>query len=491
MSRAAALKLERAGDLTGALEQYQAALRLAPDDPALLADIARLAERMDMPDVAAALWSKVGGLEGVDGEARALSELGRFDEAAAVLQTAITSNLEEPRLWGALGVTLTQQGRPDTALTFLDEALRLDPSLASATYNRGCAHFDLGHWEQAQTDLAAAAALAKRPADRAMIDFAAATLSLARGDLAAGWDAYETRLSLDVGKPVVFEGAGAPWTPDADLMGKRLLVLAEQGLGDEIMFANLLPDVLEALGPDGRLAVAVDPRLIELFTRSFPGAEIVAHATRREGARLHRSAPGAGPADLWAPMASLTRRFRRSLDSFPARPAYLTPDPVRVVHWRGWLGEGPPAVGVTWRSGKQLGDRRRGYMPLPDWQAVLAVPGVRFVNIQYGEAGDELARLDAMSGGRIITPPLDIRDDIDDLAALCAALDGVVAAGNATAALAGACGCRTVIITGAHAWPRLGSPANPWFPSALALAPAAPGDWSSVGRAAAALVAQM
>jgi hypothetical protein len=66
----------------------------------------------------------------------------------------------------------------------------------------------------------------------------------------------------------------APLWKGEPLEGKRILVVAEQGLGDEFMFANILPDLQDAVGPDGKLDIAVDPRLIALFQRSFPNADV-------------------------------------------------------------------------------------------------------------------------------------------------------------------------------------------------------------------------
>jgi Tfp pilus assembly protein PilF len=491
-----AAKLERAGDLAGALAEYQTAIAASPDDPDLLASVAHLAERMELQETAAKLWEAVGRLqparlEAVDGRARALRELGRFEDAISVLRQAITENPAEPRLWNTLGVTLVQDSQTELAMTFFDEAIRLDGRSATARYNRGGANFDLGRLEAAQDDYASARKLARRPADIAMIDFAAAMLSLARGDVGAGWDAYEARFARDLASAVVFDAPGRRWAPTTPLAGKRLLVVAEQGLGDELMFANVLPDVLDELGPDGRLTVAVEPRLVELFRRSFPGATVAAHPTGRHRGKRHRSVPGvaAQSIDCWTPIASLNRRYRRSAADFPSTAGYLKPDPERVAHWRRWLGEGPSAVGITWRSGKLLGERRRNFPTLDRWVPLLKTPGVRFVNLQYGDCAEELRALGELSGAEILQAPgLDIREDIDDLAALIGALDLVVGVGNATAALAGASGRPLVLITGPSAWPRLGSDGYPWYPSARVLAASAFGDWDQVMAQAATLV---
>lgn len=490
--RARALKLERAGDLPGALDAYQAAVALTPEDPELLASLALIAERMALHEIAERLWARLPGLAAVDGRARALRELGRFDEAVEILKQALLAHPEAAPLWNTLGVTLVQQGAPELSITFFDEALRLDPGHARALYNRGGAWFDLARLDAADADFTAARKLARRPLEAATIDFAAATLALSRGELAAGWDAYEVRLSRDWPGSAAFEGSGKRWTPGARIAGRRLLVLAEQGLGDELMFANVLPDVQAALGREGRLAAAVDPRLVELFRRSFPDVEVTAHATARDGLRPRRTAPEAGAADLWTPMGSLCREFRRSPEAFPSTTGYLKPDPARVAHWRAWLGAGPPAVGVTWRSGKLLGDRRRHYPPVEAWTPLLAVPGVRFVNLQYGDCGPELEALGRLAGRPLLQAPgLDLREAIDDLAALTVALDLTVAVANATGALAGACGASLALIGAPWAWPRLGTDRYPWYPQAAALAPPALGDWAPVMAEAAERVGRL
>jgi tetratricopeptide (TPR) repeat protein len=496
LARGAAL--ERARDFPAALEAYETALRRAPGDAQVLAALAACAGRMDMHETAAELWAQVAAvapdrLDAIDGQARAWRELGRFDPAIALLREAILARPQEAKLWNALGVALTQAGRAEEAIAFLDEAVRLDGRDATPVYNRGGARFDLGDLAGAEADYRAALRLARKPSDIAQIQFTAAVLALAKGDLAAGWEAYEARHARHLASAVAFDTAlGRRWEPGMPLAGRRLLLVGEQGLGDEIMFASLVPDVIEALGPEGRLTLAVEPRLTALFARSFPTARVIAHMTEPGRERSRRTAPGlARPGDLWAPLGSMTRRFRAALADFPDA-AYLQPDPARVAAWRAWLGEGPPAVGISWRSGKMLGDRRRQYPPPEHWRLLLATPGVRFVNVQYGDCAEELAAFRAGAGCQILEAPgLDLRDDIEGLAALCAALDLTVCVANATGALAGACGAPAVLISPPAAWPRLGTDRLPWYPQAQTVTAAAFGAWGPAMAQAAARVAQL
>jgi hypothetical protein len=195
--------------------------------------------------------------------------------------------------------------------------------------------------------------------------------------------------------------------------------------------------------------------------------------------------------DLWCPLGSLPLGFRQRLEAFPDA-AYLTPDPERVRRWRDWLGPARPAVGITWRSGKISGERRRFYPPLADWAAMLRTPGVSFVNLQYGDCADDLRTLNEMSGVAVREPPgIDLKADIDDLAALCAALDLVVGVQNATGALAGACGAPLVLLAARDSWTRFGTSRFPWFPSARACIPPSYEEWAVAMAEAAAQVSAL
>lgn len=489
--RLKAARLEREGDLAGAFQAYEAAVALTPQDPELLTALADLAGQLEMHDTAVQLWAHLSladpnGCATALGYGRALLAAAQFPEAIEVVKSALLAHPTEPRLWTTLGLALTYAGRAGEALTFFDEGVRLGPGLPGALYNRGLALCELGQLKLAEADFQAACKLSKKASERATIEFSLATLALARGDLGLGWSLYERRLSPDWPRSVAFQGAGKRLSPAEPLGGRSLLVLAEQGVGDEILFANTLPDLIGELGPKGRLVLAVDPRLVDLFRRSFPAAEVCAHATPKLGGRARRQTgvPVSGRIDVWTPLASLAQRYRPAVTDFPRAP-YLQPDRTRIAHWRAWLGDQRPAVGITWRSGKLSGDRRRFYPALAHWAELLQTPGVQFVNLQYGDCAEDLARLQELSGVEIRQPPgLDIKDDLDDLAALCCALNGVVSVQNATGALAAACGAPTAFVAGPGSWTQLGQDHAPWYAEAPMCVTGDFGDWTPALRAA-------
>ncbi len=503
--RRRAVMREAAHDLAGALDAYDQALKRSPDDIGLFYDLGRLALQMEMPQVAEAFYRRCieaapGDHAALNGLARALSDQHRYDEAVGALRLALTTAPGEAILWNTLGTLLVRRGDSALALTMFEEAVRLDPGFALAVYNRSGARMDLGRLTEALHDCEAAIALAEAddafstsatPADVAMMRFARATLLLCLGRLEEGWTAYAARLSPDFpGRAdVVVE---VPSLIDGDpLSGRALLVVGEQGLGDEVMFATLLPDLIEALEPGGRLSLAVEPRLVPLFRRSFPGAQVSGHVTTKDISGVHRRLEPFGQVDAWAPLGALPPRFRNGVAAFPNHPAALTADADRVAFWRAALNamSDKPKLGVTWRSGLLTGERRRAYAPLPLWREVFASPGVSFVNLQYDSTEAELAEIEASMGVRSWRPPgIDLRRDLDDLAALTCALDLVIGCANATTNIAAACGAPTWIVTGPSWWPMLGTEGLPWYPSARVFTAPAFDDWSpAMAQVAAAL----
>jgi hypothetical protein len=262
--------------------------------------------------------------------------------------------------------------------------------------------------------------------------------------------------------------------------------VGEQGLGDEVLFANILPDVVEALGPEGRLTLALEKRLTPLFQRSFPAARITHHYTWEQDGRTLRRVPMLGEMediDLWAPLASPLQRFRPAVDAYPARPSFLTPDPDRVAHWRAVLAEAPtgPKVGILWKSLNLDGARLRYFSPFDGWAPVLTTPGVTFVNLQYGDSDKEMAEARERLGVELWRPPgIDLKNDLDDVAALACALDVVLGPANATTNIAAACGANVWLISTPGAWPKLGTDHYPWYPAARLFNAPADDPWGAV-----------
>jgi hypothetical protein len=373
---------------------------------------------------------------------------------------------------------------------FFEEALRLDPKAAKARYNRAGALSELGRNRLAVMECEAAIAAAGLESDIAMMKLARSAMLLAVGDLEGGWEAYEARHDPHYREALHFLTEAPLWTPEMDLEGKTLLIFGEQGIGDEILFASLLEDVQAAVGPQGRIILAVEKRLRPLLERSFPGVQTLDHITGKIDHVTMRSVILDRPwsqIDAWAPIGSLLRRFRRRIEDFPARPAFLKADPEAVARWRARLAELPgQKVGVVWKSGVKATKRVRYFARFEDWAPIFQTPGVSFITLQYGDAAEELAFARKVFGVEIWTPPgVDLKNDIDELSALTAALDLMIGPANAATNLSAALGVETWILTYPNAWTRLGSEHYPWYPSARAFTLDPKAGWGQATEATA------
>ena len=484
-----AIARERAGDFINSITCYQSALALLPNQAEVANDLGRLAFRMGMKAEAEKLFrhfltAKPNHPEGANNLACAIRDQDRAEEAIEVLRPAIEAHPDMAMPWNTMGTIVTEQGDLATARLFFDEALRLQPSFPKAQYNRGNVRLSLGDPAGALVDCDVALSGVTAEDERQMMRLSRSTMLLELGRTAEGWEDYEARRHPLFADCTQYQAPGAPWTLETDLAGRSLLVFGEQGLGDEVMFANLVPDLIKALGPQGRLVLAVEKRLVPLFQRSFPQVEVGAHATYGVAGRSVRVAPFLDEADapeLWAPLGSLLRGFRPSVDTFPTEPGYLKPAADRVAHWGQVLKTAPAGlkVGLLWKSGLMNSARRRFFSAFEAWREVLATPGVTFVNLQYGDCAAELEQARQEMGVDIWTPPgIDLKQDLDDVAALTCALDLTIGFPNATVNLAGACGASAWVTSAPGAWPRLGSDHYPWYPQMRVFTADALGDWS-------------
>jgi tetratricopeptide (TPR) repeat protein len=482
---------DKAGDLKGALQCYEAAVQLLPDQEDLANDLGRLAYRLGLKPLAEQLFARYaaarpGDVDAANNLACAVRDQFRHAEAIEILRGAIHANPKSAMLWNTLGTVQTELGEFETASLFFSEALNCDEGYFRARYNRGNAKIALGEPEAAIVDHDTAISQVRLPEERAMMQLARSTLLLNLGRITEGWEAYEARLDPAYADLTHFMVDRPRWKPEDDLDGRSLLVMGEQGLGDEVLFANMLPEIIHALGPQGKLWLAVEQRLVPLLQRSFPDAAVGAHASYKVNMRTCRAAPFVGDQkkiDLWTPFGSLLQRFRPSVDSFPDRRAFLVPDPERVRHWQGVLAAlGPgPKVGLVWKSLRIDTARARYYSPFEAWAPVLNTPGVRLVNMQYGDCTAEIEAARSQLRVEIFEPPgIDLTQDLDEVAALSSALDLVIGPANATSNIAAACGVESWLISTPGAWPKLGTSRYPWYPSMRVFDPPGYNRWEPV-----------
>jgi len=384
----------------------------------------RLAEAIQCFSSAAALRPQ--DAETLNNLGIAWKEGGRLDLAVAAYRRAIEARPDFAIPWFNCGNAHREDNRLVEAADCYEEARRRDPGNLQILVNLAVTLKHLRRLDEAADCLNE---VLERSPELPAARFDRSLILLLRGELETGWDEYEWRLRQE---PISAPCGSQRWDGTA-LNGRSILVLSEQGIGDEVMFGSCLPQLAQEAS---RCVFQCDPRLLPLVSRSLPGITAVAKTTAA-------TVPSDTAYDVHEFLGSLPRRFRRTLGDFPRQAAYLRPDPGRVAEWRSKLARlgGTLKVGISWRGGKDRETQRQRSIPVEHWKPVVQVPGVRFVNLQYGPAAADAALFRerfgiALDDGADCDPVA----DLDGFAAKLAALDLVISVDNSTVHLAGALG---------------------------------------------------
>lgn len=490
-----AICLEKTGEVSQALNAYQAALQRLPNETDIAHDLGRLAQRLGYLEIAEKLLLKylaanLGHVEATNNLACVLRDQNRYEDAIALLSPLLEIEPETAVLWNTLGSVMNDRGQPDQALIFFEEALRLDPDFAKARYNRAAARAPMGQVAEAIDDIDAALPGAEPGYESAMMRMARAILMMQQARIPEAFDAYEVRLDPHLPDAMRVAVDAPRWDPKTlPIKGRRLLVVGEQGIADELIFANALNDVIEAVGPEGQVYLAVEARMVGLYQRSFPRAIVGGHRAIRLEGRLTRFMPfiddmieAGEKIDAWTPIASLMAVYRPSVASFPTHEGYITPDPARVAYWKAELEKLGPGlkVGLHWKSLVMTGARAAFFASgFQLWRPLLTAPGCVMVNLQCGDVSADLAEAEA-AGIRIWTPPINLKDDLEDVVALSVACDVVVGPGIAGTNMAAAAGARTWMVAAPDDWHMMNTDRYVFYPAASIFVRDAVDGWPGV-----------
>ena len=420
-------RLHAAGDIAGALAEYEKGLT-------------------DAPQFAAG--HMILGL--------ALAGMQRYQEAEVSLQRALQLDQTLADAHLAIGKLRAVEGDLLATVRACKTALRHDPRNIPALCELWMSADKLGLLQE-RVDAGRRYVALKPEHKEARWDLALHELTI--GDLNAGWEGYVARWSHPYYRTWRYELPAPEWAGE-DLTGKHILVWREQGIGDEIMFASCVPQLVAAAG---RVTVACTDRLVPLFARSFPDAHVI------DARRITPPDVESFDIDYHAAAGALPRYFRPTVASFPTAPAFLSADTAKVRAWRDRMTTLAAGlrVGISWRSGMMTAERAKNYATLDNWGPLLQTPGVTFVNLQYDDCALALATAEDRFGVHVHAwPDLDLRNDLDGTAALISTLDLVITIGNAVGELSGALGIPTWRLSPSpiREWTMLGTDHRPWFP---------------------------
>ena len=440
-----AIALAELGRHQDALATIDRVVRLRPDDPttllnrgSILVQLGRLTEALADYDRAAFLSPDQAPIH--INRANLLMDLRRPAEALLAYDRALALRPNHPPTIADRGNALLGLDRPDEALAAYDAALQRDPNNAHTLDHRGKALQALGRLDDAMRSYDTAIRLVSNvPGFRVHRGLCRLLL----GDFERGWQDYEHR-----------RAPPHPRWPDT-IAGKTVLLTAEQGLGDVIMFARYAA-MVKAGG--ATVLLRVPAPLLRLMT-TLPGVD-----------RLLTDEPA--DFDFACPLMSLPLGF----GTHPGKVPYLSADPALMLRWADRLPTGGRRkVGLVWSGNADHPNDRNRSIPLARF-ARLIEGDADFVGLQTDvRPADEPALRD------ILMPDAEERD-FADTAALIALMDVVVTVDTSVAHLAGALG-KPVWILLPHdpdwRW-MLGRADSPWYPTARLFRQSRVGDWDGV-----------
>lgn len=392
-------------------------------------------------------------------------ELGEHDLQMKNCLQAVSKHPNSALAFNNLGSAFVELAMFEEAKAAFNKCLLLDPSSFEAQFNlakiasrTGDSQLALEYLETAKAQNAG-----KNQRQSDMLDLQLGIEYLICGRIKEGWVLYEKGFSpaipASLARGPQRQFSVPMWDGQSLSSGERLMIWREQGVGDEIRFASLIPLLPESVR--NNLVIECDQRLVNLFARSMPEV------------RVRAESQSISDFDYHLPIGSLPRLLMNSVNVLRDAPPLLKPDPTDVEKFAGRLAQfkDRKLVGICWRSHKLSATRNKKYTALEDWRGILSIPGAVFVNLQYGECEEEIQQIERELGIRILRwPDLDLMNDFSGTAALIKNLDLVISISSAVVPLAGAVAAKTLCITYQN-WVLLGEKnIYPWFPSVTPLA---------------------
>jgi Tfp pilus assembly protein PilF len=471
------------GRLDEAAECYRNAIALSPQLAIANYNLGNVLHAQDKLNDAAASYERALALKPDLAEAHynlgnVLQAQDKLDGAVACYGRALALEPEKYEALHNLGNALQSQGKLEDAMARYEQVLAIQPAYAKAHYSLGGILHSLGNLDEASARYRTALALQPGFPEAA---FSESLAQLLQGQFETGWHNYEWRWQTKEQTPPMRTYEQRLWTGEKLATG-RLLIWGEQGIGDEIMFAGLMPDAIRT----GNCCILdCDARLKPLFARSFPDIQVVS-------SHVSGNDPGRNPDLLVAahlPSGSLPGLFRTTSAAFAATTSpYLIADPLERERFRHRYTDCDRRrlVGLAWYTNNRKTGRYRS-MDLSLLAPLFAQSDIQWVSLQYGdhdwlENQATVASAPIFADRLVIDRSVDQFSNIDLFAAQIAALDLVVTIDNSTAHLAGALGVPVwLLLPFAADWRWLQTREDsPWYATMRLFRQPTRGDWQSV-----------
>lgn len=392
--------------------------------------------------------------------ATAYTGVGKLDESIEMLQQVLPLYPDSSDLWNVLATQVRARDGVAASNVFFEEAMRLSPKDLKVVSNYAISFVQTGKFRKAlELNIRAVELDPEVPEPHIGV----AQLCFLEGQMEKGWSHYKHRLNprRTRNQTQIYTHGLEAWEGQ-DLSGKTLMVCSEQGIGDEVMFGNYLPFLYERAE---KLIIGCERRLLSLYQRRFPDAIVDFHVDQLKQGYRYRHFPNAQrmlrdgevQADFAISLADAPSFEWTATNQVKPHPdGFLKACPERSLDIRKRLAaiSSKPKVGFAWRSGIVSQQRNHLYGSIESFGPIMELADkVDFINLQYGEVTEELAKIKALYGVDIHNfEDIDLKADIEANVAIASNLDLVVSSCSAPGMFSLSSGSPTILTSAYTPW---------------------------------------
>ena len=378
---------------------------------------------------------------------------GNISEAAKYYQYFINQGFNDYRVLSNYVVILKDLGKLQEAELLQRKAIAIKPDYAEAHSNLGVILKNLGKLQDAEFSYRKAIAI--KP-DYAEAHSNLSLILLKAKKFQEGWKEYEWRPEKIPQRELIMNKANLKKPEWTRKDSGRVLLWGEQGIGDQILFSSLIPDLIKEVE---QLLIQVDERLIPIFKRSFDEKIIY----------LNQNNLNEKDFDFHISIASLPKIFRNKSENFDScikKILTVERNKTNIIKNKFKKLKYKKFVGISWKSASKINKNKS--IPLEEFILGIYSPNICFVNLQYGETKDEIDNIRNNYGINILEiNEVDIFNNIDDFSSIINCCDDIVSIDNVTAVLAGAIGanCHLLLQSNSHWYWGINDNTSYWLPS--------------------------
>ena len=345
-------------------------------------------------------------------------KVNKFDQAKAEWIKAIEVDSKDTVALTHLGINeIKNFGQCKEALNYFERVSKIEPEDINNCINIATAYFEMGkveealeiyqHWEDKNW---------KGATEKEKLDFRL-NYSLAlfcTEQTTKAWDNYASRIHTGGICPTELHNMSFPMLEQLeDAYGKEIVILMEQGIGDQLFYLGLIDSFLKKT--KASVTIQTEPRLVPLLSHSLPNIRIT---TEIEAENIL--------GDYWLLCGDLGRLLNITEQSAKMCQPYIKTKPDIVNLPEDIFSNEKLNIGLVWRSGLVDGRRLQNYTKLSDWESLLNDPKYNFINLQYGDISADLEELNDDSQKYIYKPDIDLENDFVALGSVISRCDVVL-----------------------------------------------------------------